>query len=103
MEHFVFSADMSRNRFREIRRFLRFDLRSTRSVRLRTDKFALISEVWNAFISNSRACYKSGVNITVDEQLQRKLVADLLSILQASQTYSESIFGWRQMLRQITL
>ena len=60
---------MSRNRFREILRFLPFDLRSTRSIRLQTDKFALISEVWKAFISNGIACYKPGANITLNEQL----------------------------------
>ena len=37
---------MSRNLCREIMRFLRFDLRSTRSARLQTDKFALISLIF---------------------------------------------------------
>ena len=37
--------------------------------RLQADKFALISELWNRFISNSQACYKPHQNITVDEQL----------------------------------
>ena len=64
-----FSQTMSRNRCREILRFLRFDLRSTRSTRLQTDKFALISDISNKFVDNSISCYKPGENITIDEQL----------------------------------
>ena len=36
---------MARNSFREILQFLRFDIRHIMSVRLQTDKFALISDV----------------------------------------------------------
>ena len=51
-------------------RFLCFDLRSTRSARLQTDKFALISNIWNRLIDNySISHYKPGENITIDEQL----------------------------------
>ncbi|XP_058873952.1 piggyBac transposable element-derived protein 4-like [Acipenser ruthenus] len=64
-----FIETMSRNRFREILRFLSFDFRGTRRARLQTDKFALASEIWNGFIENSIACYKPGENLTVDEQL----------------------------------
>ena len=39
------------------------------SKRLQTDKFALISEIWNRFISNSQACYKLYENTSIDEQL----------------------------------
>ena len=60
---------MSRDRFKEILRFLRFDKKSTLSQRLQTDKFALFSTVWNRFIENSVACYKPGGFLTVDEQL----------------------------------
>ena len=62
-------STMSRNRFRDIMRFLRFDNRQTRRIRLTTDKFALASEVWDRFRINSIACYKPGAEITVDEQL----------------------------------
>jgi len=48
-----FQQTMSGNRLQEIHRFLRLDLRPTKSIFLQTDKFALISEVWNAFISNT--------------------------------------------------
>ena len=60
---------MGRNRFCEIMRFLRFDLRSTRLSRLQTNKFALISAVWDKFVENSIVCFKPGENITVVEQL----------------------------------
>ncbi|XP_073505226.1 uncharacterized protein [Phyllobates terribilis] len=62
-------ATMSRDRFVEIMRFLRFDEKSTRSERLQTDKFALFSTVWDRFIDYCIACYKPGPYITVDEQL----------------------------------
>ena len=50
-------------------RSLSFDLRSTRSARLQTDKFALISDVWNRLVNNSISHYKPGENMTIDEQL----------------------------------
>lgn len=64
-----FHETMPRARFKEIMRFLRFDIKTTRSQRLKTDKFALVSEVWNRFIANSILCFKPGQNVTVDEQL----------------------------------
>ena len=64
-----FSKTMSRNAFTEIMRFIRFDQRNQRSHRLQTDKFALISKVWNKFVENSQNCYKPGAYITIDEQL----------------------------------
>lgn len=64
-----FSQTMSRDRFREIMRYLRFDLRTERSQRLRTDKFALCSDLWDSFIVNCNSLYKPGPELTVDEQL----------------------------------
>ena len=58
---------MSRNRCREIMRFLRFDLRITRSARLQTDKFALNFDIWNRFVDSGISHYKPGENITIDE------------------------------------
>ena len=60
---------MSRNRCREIMRFLRFDLRSTKSACLQTDKFALMMNVRNRFADHSFSCYKLQEIITIDEQL----------------------------------
>ena len=59
---------MSRNCC-EIMCFVQFDLHSTRSAHLQTDKFALISDIWNRFVDKSISCYKPGKNITTDEQL----------------------------------
>ena len=64
-----FSTTMSRNRYREIMRYLQFDQNDTRRIRLSSDKFALVSEVWDRLIRNSIASYKPGAEITVDEQL----------------------------------
>ncbi|KAF2892416.1 hypothetical protein ILUMI_13754 [Ignelater luminosus] len=44
-------------------------MKSSRSERLKPDKFALVSESWNKFIKNCLLCYKPGQDITVDEQL----------------------------------
>ncbi|CAM4671636.1 unnamed protein product [Leuciscus chuanchicus] len=50
-------------------RHLRFDDRSTRSDRAKTDKFAAISSVWGSFVTNCITSYNPGLHITVDEQL----------------------------------
>jgi len=64
-----FPDTMSRNRFREILRYLRFDLKRTRSRRLQSDKFAMVSEEWQSFIDNYFLCYRPGQNLTADEQI----------------------------------
>lgn len=64
-----FRNTMPRDRFKEILRFIRFDLRSIRSERIKSDKFALFSTIWDRFISNCQACYKPNSDITIDEQL----------------------------------
>lgn len=64
-----FAETMSRDRFLEIMKYLRFDMKSTRSERLQTDPFAHISYIWNTFIENCLMNYKPGENIVVDEQL----------------------------------
>ena len=48
---------------------LRFNIRSTRSFHLQTDKFALVPNVWNRFVVNCISCYKPGANIKIDEQI----------------------------------
>lgn len=60
---------MSRERFKSIMRYLRFDIKETRPERLLTDKFAMAREIWDKFIHNCRSCYEPGENITIDEQL----------------------------------
>ena len=74
--HRVLEKDWSIT-FIELRSFLgilyargAYEARSLKaSERLQTDKFALISEIWNRFISNSQACYKPYENSSIDEQL----------------------------------
>uniref|UniRef100_A0A0K0G3K6 DDE_Tnp_1_7 domain-containing protein n=1 Tax=Strongyloides venezuelensis TaxID=75913 RepID=A0A0K0G3K6_STRVS len=43
--------------------------KTDRFERLCTDKFAMISEIWNQFINNSQCCYKPHENISTNEQL----------------------------------
>ena len=50
-------------------RFLRFDMRSTRLSQFQTDKFVLISPVWDRFIEKCIVCYKLEQNINVNKQL----------------------------------
>ncbi|KAK7904327.1 hypothetical protein WMY93_016934 [Mugilogobius chulae] len=64
-----FRSTMARNKYREIMRYLRFDLKEDRQARLSLDRFALVSDVWKGFVANCVHCYKPGPNITVDEQL----------------------------------
>ena len=64
-----FSDTMSCNRYKELLRFIRFDIRSQRSQRLATDKFTLFSTVWYRFIENCKSNYIPNSDITVDEQL----------------------------------
>ena len=60
---------MYRNRFVNFLHYLRIDEKSNRSQRLKTDKFAFFSIIWDRFNDNCIACYKPGPDITVDEQL----------------------------------
>ena len=50
-------------------KFLRFHDKSTRDERLKTDRFAMIREVWDKFIQNCQNCYIPDEYLTVDEQL----------------------------------
>lgn len=62
-------AIMTRNRFQDIMRHLRFDDTFTRSERAETDEFAAVSDVWGSFVTNCIKSYNPGRHITVDEQL----------------------------------
>ncbi|XP_035233454.1 uncharacterized protein LOC118205262, partial [Stegodyphus dumicola] len=65
----VFKETMSRNRFREIMWYLRFDVRCTKADRLATSRYALASETWYKLMENCYLCYNPGPEITIDEQL----------------------------------
>jgi len=64
-----FRAGMSFNRFRMIRRLLRFDNKATRQSRLRNDPLAAIRLLIESFNNNSKLCYVASESCTVDEQL----------------------------------
>ncbi|KAL2723615.1 piggyBac transposable element-derived protein 4-like [Vespula maculifrons] len=65
-----FHKVMNRNKFAEIiLRIIDFDKKNERNQRLQTDKFALVSELWNKFVENNQMCYRPGTANIVDEQL----------------------------------
>lgn len=65
----VFSSTMSLSRFEEIRRFLHFDNRETRSSRQQRDKLAAVRLLLDGVVRNSQKCYRHGACVTADEQL----------------------------------
>ena len=65
----IFRKTMTLTRFKEIRRFLRFDNRATRNARLQRDKLAAMRPLLDGLTSNSQQCYLPGETITIDEQL----------------------------------
>jgi hypothetical protein len=69
MGNSAFPLTMSRNRFRAIKQFLRFDSKPSRSERLQTDKYALASWIVNRFVENSQKSYLPIESLTIDEQL----------------------------------
>ena len=60
---------MARNRYSEILLFIRFDDRAQRSRRVDQDKFYLIREEWDTFVSNCISEYHPSPFLTADEQL----------------------------------
>lgn len=64
-----FKQAMTRNRFREIKKYLRFDVRATRSHRLKENKFALISSVHDRLVENFQRAYIPHQDLCIDEQL----------------------------------
>lgn len=62
----IFNSSMSRDRFIQIRRSLRFDNRDTRN---RNDKLAPIRQLFEMFITKCKSNYKPSPFITIDEQL----------------------------------
>ena len=65
----VYIATMSRNRFTDILRYLRFDNRATREERRATDKLATFRDFWTLFQAQLRKFYIPGTDLCVDEQL----------------------------------
>ena len=65
----IFRATMGKNRFASLLRFLRFDDKSTRSLRKSKDKLAPIRDLWEYINQNLKKYYLPGENLTIDEQL----------------------------------
>ena len=65
----IFNETMTRNRFTEILRFVRFDEKSQRKHRIANDKFLLALAIWKLFIENCQKVFIPSENVTVDEQL----------------------------------
>ncbi|CAF1271559.1 unnamed protein product, partial [Didymodactylos carnosus] len=68
LESPIFPATMLRNRFETIISSIRFDNKTTREERKRTDKFAAFREIWTDFRENLKKCYNPGLHVTLDEQ-----------------------------------
>lgn len=56
-------------RFKDIRRFIRFDNKETRLQRLETDRLSAISELWSMFVHNTQGAMTPGQFLTIDERL----------------------------------
>ena len=65
----IFTKIMTRNRFYEILKLIRFDDKTTRRRRLQGDRFALFSEFWFQLTHNSKRFFKPDAFLTIDEQL----------------------------------
>ncbi|XP_071645715.1 piggyBac transposable element-derived protein 4-like [Temnothorax longispinosus] len=65
----VYRAAMNVRRFEFISARLRFDDKTTRAERRRTDGLAAVREIWDIFINNCQTNYTPSEFLTVDEQL----------------------------------
>ena len=63
----IFKADMPRDRFKNILKYLRFDDASTRAERMMIDKLALIRDVFESLNTSFKEFYTPGTWVTVDE------------------------------------
>ena len=65
----IFTATMSRTRFSQILKYLRFDNPETREERKADDKLAAFRDVWELFLVQLPIMYIPGTDLCVDEQL----------------------------------
>ena len=65
----IYNATMSRSRFTEILKYLRFDNRVTREERRAEDKLAAFRDFWTLFQAQLPKFYVPGTDLCVDEQL----------------------------------
>ncbi|KAJ4432564.1 hypothetical protein ANN_21187 [Periplaneta americana] len=66
---FVYTATMSRTRFQQLTKIIRFDDKTTRNERREFDKFAAMREVFDKMNSVLPKCYSAGMHTVVDEML----------------------------------
>uniref|UniRef100_A0A1B6E7C5 PiggyBac transposable element-derived protein domain-containing protein n=1 Tax=Clastoptera arizonana TaxID=38151 RepID=A0A1B6E7C5_9HEMI len=64
-----YKATMSERRFKFLINCLRFDNKTTREDRQKTDKFSAITDIWKILLKNCRSSYKPSKYLTIDEQL----------------------------------
>ena len=60
---------MTKNRFKRLLQFCRFDNTTTREKRLKVDKLAAIRDLWTMFLARLQIYYTPDGSLTVDEQL----------------------------------
>ncbi|CAH1988980.1 unnamed protein product [Acanthoscelides obtectus] len=65
----IFRATMSLELFTKISRVIRFDNKTTRPERRRSDKLVAIRDVWEKWVENIPKLFNLHENVTVDEQL----------------------------------
>lgn len=65
----IYSAAFSRDRFREIARFIRFDDHLTTEARRKCNRYEPIREMADAFISNCKKAFNPSAHLCIDEQL----------------------------------
>jgi len=66
----LFKATMSRNRFQDILRFIRFEYEDTvMSEREKGYRISHILWLWNMFVANVQTMFEPGENLTLDEML----------------------------------
>ena len=70
----IFRTVMSRERFKDISRILRFDDKDTRSARRRNDRLAPIRDVFDLYVETLSKSFVPFENVTIDEHLIRSLL-----------------------------
>ena len=65
----IFRQRMSRKKYKDILRYLRFDDKLTREERKLEDKFTPIREIWTIVLNNCQKHFFPYENVTIDEQL----------------------------------
>ena len=95
-EPLIYRAFMSRDRFKQIKRCIRFDEMLTRAMRKNSEqgKLASIYEVWHKFIEACQVNYKARSYVTVDESLVSFRVRCSFKIYVSSKSNKYGIKIW---------